>query len=410
MPQKLLQFLILFLLGTTIAKSQPVITAAGVNPQFGDNSFYNYVISSISNPDAGGPQANWDYSNLPLVLFSDTIRFTLTTGMPYSNIFPYSNIVGVSLNNTYYQYLETNNDKISISGIYSNYSGSPITVSYTPSLPLMKFPMFYGKTYTDTILETDDSVLYDTIFCTSSVDGFGTLKLPNATYTDVLRLKQTEMIAPIDSLTPISFSTKYLFIKNGIHGQLLELDSTDGTGWQAGYLSDFILPIEITSFKATWQNKMPFLQWTALNTQNTQAFNVQRSVDGINFSTIAQVNANAGASYNYQDPNAPNNTVYYRLQHIGKDGQTFYSTTVQLTGSSKQYVVFPNPAKEAVQVAIPSGNPVQLYVYSEAGKLIYHNINYTTTTLIATSAWSKGNYVLRIKDSDGWKTIQFEKQ
>ena len=410
MPQKLHKLILFFLLGTTIAKAQPVITAAGFNPQFGDKSVYSYVISSISNPDAGGPQVNWDYSNLSFVLFSDTIRFTLTTGMPNSNTFPHSNIVGVNLNNPYYQYLETNNDKISICGIYSIYSGIPTTVSYSPSLPLMNYPMFYGKVYADTILETDNSVLYDTIFCTSRVDGFGSLKLPNAVYTDVLRLKQTEIISPINPLTPKSYMTKYLFIKNGIHGQLLELDSTDGSGWQAGYLSRFILPIEIISFRANWQNKMPYLQWTALNTENTQAFSVQRSIDGINFSTIAQVNANTGSSYNYQDTNAPNSTVYYRLQHIGKDGQTFYSTTVQLTVNSKQYRAFPNPAKEAVQVAIPSGNPVQLYIYSEAGKLLYQNTNYATNTPIATSAWSIGNYVLRLKDADGWKTIQFVKQ
>ena len=49
------------------------------------------------------------------------------------------------------------------------------------------------------------------------------------------------------------------------------------------------LTLQISSFTASLQNKLPYLQWSATNTENTKTFIIQRSVDGNTFSNVGQV-------------------------------------------------------------------------------------------------------------------------
>ena len=98
------------------------------------------------------------------------------------------------------------------------------------------------------------------------------------------------------------------------------------------------------------------------------------------------------------------------MQQLDKNGQVFYSGIEQLTVNRLPLAVFPNPVKNAVHIAGINGNKAEIMIYDVAGKLVYQNKNYSAADAIATDAWSKGTYMVRLKDNDGWKASSFEKE
>jgi len=407
MNQKLQNLFFLFLLGTIGAKAQgPVITAAGVNPVIGESFRWQYVLqSSVTPPTPGGPDVLWDYSNLKDSSINELINFISPNGLPWADSL-HANIARTSsLSANYYIFYNTNDSSW-------GYVGASGTGNYynhvTPSQLFAAYPLTFRSTYTDSVLvyiqnSIPDHIERDTLFA----DSYGILKLPDTTYTNVVRVVYKNIASSYPSNIPYGIFTQYQFFVNGIHSPILTLNQ-DGSNWDAEYNTrPTTLPLQISSFTASWQNKMPYLQWEAANTENTKAFNIQRSVDGHSFSTVGRVGVSGGSSYHFEDNYIPTSTVYYRLQQVDKNGQTFSSATAQLTVNSKQLTVYPNPSKGTIHVSVNGLTPVHIMIYDAIGRLVYENKNYSAAQSIATDTWSKGTYLVRVKDNEGWKDSSF---
>ena len=407
MRQKIQNLFFLFLLGAIGAKAQgPVITADSANPQIGDNFNLQGTSSFSLNFVASGTNNVWDFSNLvdsgPVM----SVSYISPVGQTFADSFPTSNIAAIyngDMNDV--EFDQINSAAWSEVGAYSGYFN--LLEWNVPASPYMVYPMSVGTTYTNSyqsVVESTNGVnppyayiQYDTIIAVGS----GALKLPTGIFNNVLCVYLG--------------SGNYSFVTNGIHYPLLTISpAEDSNGnningwWQGVYNIAYPLPLQISSFTASWQKKMPYLQWEAANTENTKAFNIQRSVDGHGFSTVGQVGASGGSSYHFEDNYIPTSTVYYRLQQVDKNGQSFYSSTAQLTVNSKQLTVYPNPAKGTIHVSVPSTKTVHVMIYDAIGRLVYENKNYSSAQPIATDTWSKGTYLVRVKDNEGWKVSSFE--
>ena len=421
MKQKLQNLFFLFLLGTIGANAQgPVITAAGVNPVIGESFKVIFAnANSVNAPDTGGANRVWDYSSLQDSAYA-TISVVSPKGLLFADSFPSSDLALQIAIDTIreIEYDQANTTSWGFLGLVSyinvNDTNSMEVDIYNPKQNEIVYPMSYKKLYTDSLIYQDyfytdgnltdydpSNLQYDTLFA----DGYGTLKLPNATYTNVLREYSGQ---------GYDGNGEYDFYVNGVHWPVLVLnsyvDSAYNAYWMAYYYGGAILPIEISSFTASWKDKLPYLQWEAANTENTKQFNIQRSADGRGFATVGQVGVSGGASYHFVDNDIPTGTIYYRLQQVDKNGQTFYSNTARLTVNGQLLTVYPNPTKETIHVSLKSGNQAQVLIYDVAGKLVYENKSYTSAAAIATDSWGKGTYLVRIKDNDGWKTGSFEKE
>ncbi|MCP4443547.1 MAG: T9SS type A sorting domain-containing protein [Aureispira sp.] len=94
------------------------------------------------------------------------------------------------------------------------------------------------------------------------------------------------------------------------------------------------------------------LEWTIDNEQTIQSYTLERSTDGIDFQTLAAIDAVGQSAYNYIDE-LPYSTSYYRLKVKELDGQISYSNVINLTrkgitaGSIK---VYPNPTTNSVNI------------------------------------------------------------
>lgn len=83
------------------------------------------------------------------------------------------------------------------------------------------------------------------------------------------------------------------------------------------------LPLNLISFDAIKQINKVLLQWKTENEINSSKFLVERSMDGITYSVIGELDAkNMAGTNSYQLPDLNPNTSlnYYRLKSLDKDG------------------------------------------------------------------------------------------
>ncbi len=167
-----------------------------------------------------------------------------------------------------------------------------------------------------------------------------------------------------------------------------------------------------------------FLQWTTANEINLDHFIVERSLNGRDFTAIGTVKAINTGNYSYTDnnptttPNSKPQTIFYRLKMLDKDGQFTYSPIRQINPqpSTLNLVVYPNPAKDNLQVEINSDKKasLQLQVLSMDGKVIMSNsLNAVEGSILRSiniSGLQKGNYLLKVRSADKEESmVRFEK-
>lgn len=179
------------------------------------------------------------------------------------------------------------------------------------------------------------------------------------------------------------------------------------------------LPVELAAFEATPANNSIQLAWNTQSEINFEGFEVQRSIDGSNFSTISWVNARGseaqGASYGYTDNDAiPGKTYYYRLQMWDFDGVFEYSNVVsaRIEGRGPVIDVFPNPTHHQAVLAFESfteiAAPVLITINDNMGRLI-QQLNYTAQTgkniiHLNVSHFPMGMYMIRLEQGEYFAT------
>jgi len=122
------------------------------------------------------------------------------------------------------------------------------------------------------------------------------------------------------------------------------------------------LPIDLTAFggerKNTTTNK---LYWSTAQEINNRGFNLQRSMDAVNFNNIVFIpaagNGNQSNSYSFLDAKAGIGAWYYRLQQVDIDGDEKLSNTVFIDADDKTSAkVWANEGGNRVFVYLKSSN------------------------------------------------------
>ena len=110
------------------------------------------------------------------------------------------------------------------------------------------------------------------------------------------------------------------------------------------------LPVSFIALSGSNENNITKLKWQADETNLQSAlYQIERSLDGVHFTSVAQVVANKQqsiATYNWQIFESVENNEYYRIAAI-ENGNAIYSKTVLLSNPNKQQQaihIYPNPA------------------------------------------------------------------
>lgn len=96
-----------------------------------------------------------------------------------------------------------------------------------------------------------------------------------------------------------------------------------------------VLSTNIVSFTGQFQNGKSNLSWTTNMEPMPYIFEIEKSFDGKNFTTIASTNSygNLGANintYTFTDPVIAQETAFYRIKMTGKEGFVKYSRIVKM--------------------------------------------------------------------------------
>jgi hypothetical protein len=150
------------------------------------------------------------------------------------------------------------------------------------------------------------------------------------------------------------------------------------------------LPITLSNFTATKNKNIVNLQWNTLTELNNKGFEIEKSTDGLNYSSIGFVNGsnNSSSKINYTavdtKPVIGNN--YYRLKQIDLNGR-FSNSSIEVVKFSKtdllSFSFFPNPAKDVlkINVGLIENNNATIKLMNVMGQTIVSKIvNKTATT------------------------------
>lgn len=120
------------------------------------------------------------------------------------------------------------------------------------------------------------------------------------------------------------------------------------------------LSVTWTDFDAFLHKDYVICTWETLSEVNNQYFEVQQSLDGFNFKSIARVNAKGRpASYSFTDHHLPfASSVYYRVAQFDTDGKVSYTKTKQLVLSNVYFEASPNPFSTTIQLQMVGDNSV----------------------------------------------------
>ncbi len=145
---------------------------------------------------------------------------------------------------------------------------------------------------------------------------------------------------------------------------------------------DCALPVELTLFNGTKQNKESVLFWKTASEKNNQAFYVERSSDGISFETIGSIAGNGSTNvtqhYQFTDHFPRTGINYYRLRQVDFDGTTSYSRFVKLSFEKTLAInIYPNPSSGVFQLSLLETEPIEAEVYNSLGQLMTEKIEQT---------------------------------
>ncbi|OAQ38279.1 hypothetical protein A5893_15945 [Pedobacter psychrophilus] len=139
------------------------------------------------------------------------------------------------------------------------------------------------------------------------------------------------------------------------------------------------LPVSLTTFTAQKQAAGVQLKWNTSSEQNNSHFDIQRSVDGINFSDIGKVNgagnSNTSLDYSFTDKSPLSGTNYYRLSQVDFDGKITLSNPLSVnmgfSNSSMTVYLSTNSSNININLSTDRASAGQLIIYNIGGQKVY---------------------------------------
>ncbi len=179
------------------------------------------------------------------------------------------------------------------------------------------------------------------------------------------------------------------------------------------------LPVKVTSFTGIYDGFGVNLKWETSSEQNGTDFEVERSLDGIQFEKIGSVPtkgaANVLATYDYADRDVSAGSYYYRLRHIDMDKRTDFSRIIKVTihNPKGSFRMVNNPVSQYVDIQMsPLSAQVLGAVIDMNGRVLLNfkiPANTTRYKVQGIGNLSPGMYILKVQNNDFRQVLKFVK-
>jgi hypothetical protein len=144
------------------------------------------------------------------------------------------------------------------------------------------------------------------------------------------------------------------------------------------------LPVKLTSFSGEKTEGTSLLKWTTATELNNDHFELQRSNDGLNYTTIGILNGAKNSytplTYRFVDAEPFAGINYYRLKQVDVSGKETVSTVITLNFAqqlSKTTIsAWPIPASDYLTLELNNAEPLQttIVIRDMVGKIVYEEI------------------------------------
>ncbi|MCB0836175.1 MAG: DUF5060 domain-containing protein [Bacteroidetes bacterium] len=142
------------------------------------------------------------------------------------------------------------------------------------------------------------------------------------------------------------------------------------------------LPVELLRFEAQSNGFEVSLAWETAHEQNSDVFEVERSLDGADFDQIGMVYASGNSdqrrSYLFVDENPISSKLYYRLKMVDLDGQYEYSNieTIEFTPAPLKVRPVPTDGEIFLDFSeswVQENQGMSVRIIDLAGRVIYES-------------------------------------
>jgi len=180
---------------------------------------------------------------------------------------------------------------------------------------------------------------------------------------------------------------------------------------------DNVLPIGLISFKVNCQTDAVNLKWNTAGNITSGLFEVQRSNDGVQWQTIATIQAGAINQYSYTDASG-NSKSFYRLKLPSENNTITYSDIKSsdcalTTGNAN---IYPNPAINFLKLSLTNmpDKELSLTVYTGNGQMVMQKNIYVAgtgaTCTLSVTGLAPGVYHVTVQSPGFGKTFAFVKE
>ncbi|MEM6734950.1 MAG: T9SS type A sorting domain-containing protein [Bacteroidota bacterium] len=150
--------------------------------------------------------------------------------------------------------------------------------------------------------------------------------------------------------------------------------------------SESSLPVELLSFSGEIIDNVTRLEWETATEINNDYFEVQHSLDGVEFEVVGIVDGNGNSneliSYDFTHRSPSFGANYYRLRQVDFDGEFEIHTLLRLMNDfikeGIDVIIYPNPGSAAkLYVKILSGDdhtPINVSISNLTGKIFYQRV------------------------------------
>lgn len=231
----------------------------------------------------------------------------------------------------------------------------------------------------------------------------------------VIKVAEDQSIKNINSSNASFYTIENINAIVSSFGDNLKITSTHfgalsafGFGLEQIVESNEALPIELVYFSGKNQSIGNVLNWETAIESGIEAFQLERSLDGVNFTPIATIpSQQAASSYEYIDNQIEGNHRYfYRLKTIEAHTEKIASPviSIQTQAQDSPLLLSPNPFRNEIEITVEQDGA--LAIFNAVGQLIEQlKIAKNTIYSLNTNHWESGVYFIKM-DSEVVKIVK----
>lgn len=189
--------------------------------------------------------------------------------------------------------------------------------------------------------------------------------------------------------------------------------------------ADVTTPVALGQLAASNNSFGNTISWSSISETANKGFEVQRSTDGVNFTTIAFVaskalngNSSSTIQYSYIDENPAIGENYYRVKQVDLNANSSFTNIAKIIkglANTDGLTLYPNPAKDRLNIALNSlnGKKSTITVFNNNGKSVRQISLLGTGSLLNTSVsldgLANGLYFIKVETEGKIESSRFVK-